>query len=362
MKRIAYYISDHGYGHAARSIAVIKRMIHDNSDIEVIVNCSYPLQFVIDTLVNEERVKFRRVRNDFGYYTDGNFEIDIDKTETRLKLCLGNIDSYIRSESKFSKKKDIDLIISDISAKPFEVAEKVEIPSIGISNFTWWEVYRDMIGDTKEVEKIKNMYQKADLGLKLPLDTDSSPFTEEKEVGLVAREPTRSYSEMREVLNHSEDKSLVYFSHGKSVNENNGFNIEIPDSLKSEMNLMSFSDNPIIKNPDYVIQEDENDVQDYIAASDLVISKFGYSTVAEAIRTKKPMILTKRDIIEDKAGLKKLKEWNIVREITRADFMEGNWLDDVGEVLKYQRNYEDIPDRFKRDGIKDVISNVEQFF
>lgn len=361
MKKIAYYISDHGYGHASRSTALIKKIVNDIKDVEVTVNCSYPLQFTIDNLVDEKDVKFRRVRNDFGYYTDENFEIDKDKTKNLLKLGLNNIESYINSEEKFCEKKDIDLIISDITAKPFEVANKLDIPSVGISNFTWWEVYKDLFGEIEEVNKIKEMYEKADLGLILPMETDLNPFVENKKIGLISRTPTKNYTKVRNLLNHEMNKPLVYFSHGKSVNKNNGSNINIPDDLRSDMSLISFSDNELIDNPDYIIPPDENDAQKFIEAADIVASKFGYSTAAEAVRSKKPMILTSRDIVEDRDAIEKLQKMKIVKEISRDDFLSGHWLDQIEDVLSYQKNYKNIPNRFKRDGREEAVSIIKEF-
>ncbi len=361
MKRIAYYISDHGYGHAARSIAVIKKLVEENPDLEVTVNCSYPLQFAIDNLVGMERIKFRRVRNDFGYYTDENFDIDKEKTENRLKLCIGNIESYVNSESKFCKKRDIDLIISDISFKPFEVSDRNNIPSIGISNFTWWEVYKDLIGPVEEVSKIRDIYEKADLGLILPLETGSSPFTEKKEIGLVSRSPTRDYSQMRRNLGIGDNDLLVYFSHGKSINDNKDIDIGFKLGSPSNVKILTFKDNMLIDNPEFIIQDDEANVQDYIEASDIVVSKFGYSTVAEAIKSKKPMILTSREIIEDKAAIEKLRELKIAKDLKKDEFLSGKWIDEIGNVMEYKENYRSLPHRYKKDGIKDVITHINRF-
>ncbi len=361
MKNIAYYISDHGYGHAARSISIIKGLVNSDEDISVTVNCSYPLQFIIDNLVNENRVKFRRVRNDFGYYTDEKLDIDKERTKNLLDLELCNIDSYVNNEKKFCEQKDIDLIVSDIGYKPFKVSEEVGLPSIGISNFTWWEVYKDLLGDIEEVNQIKDMYEKADLGLMLPMETEINPFSDHKKIGLVSRSPTKNYSQMRHILDHNKNKALIYFSHGKSVNENNGFNIDVPDKIKANMSFISFHDNKLIDNPDYIIPQKENDVQNYIEASDLVVSKFGYSTAAEAIRSGKPMILTSRDIIEDRSAIRTLKELDVVKEISRDDFLSGRWLEDIEETLDLKENYEDLPKRFRKDGKEEVISHIQEF-
>lgn len=39
----------------------------------------------------------------------------------------------------------MDCIISDISPIAFEIADQLEVPSIGISNFTWYTAYKNIV-------------------------------------------------------------------------------------------------------------------------------------------------------------------------------------------------------------------------
>ena len=53
----------------------------------------------------------------------------------------------------------MDCIISDISPIAFEIADQLEVPSIGISNFTWYTAYKNIVPDSS-LQVFKNMYKK----------------------------------------------------------------------------------------------------------------------------------------------------------------------------------------------------------
>lgn len=57
MKTICYYISDYGYRHAARSVAIIRDLIAQSEKVKVVVCHSYALDFIKDSLYNIPRVE-----------------------------------------------------------------------------------------------------------------------------------------------------------------------------------------------------------------------------------------------------------------------------------------------------------------
>lgn len=65
MKTICFYISDYGYGHATRSIALIREIVDSCDDVNVIVKTSGPYKFTKKSL-HHPRVSAIRCRNDIG--------------------------------------------------------------------------------------------------------------------------------------------------------------------------------------------------------------------------------------------------------------------------------------------------------
>jgi len=362
MNRIAYYISDHGYGHASRSIALIRKLKEKLKDIEIYVNSSYPLKFLRDSLTNDDGIKFQRVKNDFGYVSDENMEINPEKIKYRYKNWLETWKSYIYREKEFCKSKEINLVISDISPQPFIVSDELGIPSVGISNFTWYEIYEELFNETKRLEELKKAYQRADFGLILPLETDLDPFKKREKIGLISRENSKNYQTVRKEIGASEKEKIIYFGVGKSYFNNGKSEIQFPDELRENYSVLVSSGYDLIDNPDYVIPEDETESQDYIAACDLIISKFGYGIVSEGIKSRTPMILAKRNILEDEKGMEKLAKFRMVDEVSRSDLINGEYVEKVRQIFNQRGNYlQNVPKRFRQDGSKEVIRMIHEF-
>ena len=79
MKKIIYYITDHGKGHATRSIAIIREL---QKDYEVIVRNSNSEDLIKQSLQN---IKLISGKTDQGSIIKNN-GISIDKVKTKNKI------------------------------------------------------------------------------------------------------------------------------------------------------------------------------------------------------------------------------------------------------------------------------------
>ena len=85
----------------------------------------------------------------------------------------------LTEELQFCQNSDIKLIISDIPPLPFLLGNKMDIPSVGISNFNWYDIYSHLHIEEEHkdllsaVEKISSYYELADLFLELPFATSN---------------------------------------------------------------------------------------------------------------------------------------------------------------------------------------------
>ena len=73
MPSIAYFISDHGLGHATRSVAIIRSLLECDPEISFNVHTSIPLSLVQRSFSSSEhkkRVDFQEQPNDIGFISD----------------------------------------------------------------------------------------------------------------------------------------------------------------------------------------------------------------------------------------------------------------------------------------------------
>ena len=359
MTNICFYISDYGYGHASRDIAIIRKILNENKDVKIFVKTDGPFHFVRQSLP-QKNVEVIPTKNDIGVVFKGNsVSVVREKTEEMLKEWLSSWDEYIQNEKRFCENHNIDLILSDIVPQPFIVADGLGIPSIAISNFTWHYIFYSLFGDTPATERIKEAYQHVDLAMVLPFNDDMNLFRKKKEISLVSREITVDRQDMRRKCGVSDDELLVYVGVGLSFDPS--FMRYMKPIEAANVKFLTSSNTELTFGETIKIPTNETETQNYIAMCDLVVSKTGYGTVSEAVRAKVPMFLLKRDgFKEDELIGDKVEELGIGRFISERSFLEVEWASDLNDIDKYIGKFDNLNDRFKNDGIPEIIDAIKE--
>lgn len=299
IKTICYYISDYGFGHASRSIAIIRELLKQSANLKVCVCHSYAINFIKESLVDESRVEFREKPTDIGYKLKHNsLEPDINGMINEFKNYIENIDKLIYEELKYCKHKDVNAILSDIVPFSFKLAKDLSIPSIGISNFTWYTAYKQII-DIRELESLKNYYYLMDYYFSLATSKEPNwGIIADKHFGFVSRKcDEKIVKKLRNKIDPSGSKTIVYFGLGMKIFLDQLDNLAIWDSQNC---VFIVSNNVVIEKDNvYKIPFNYTESQYFIAASDFVITKAGWSTIAEAINLDKPLIVLNRSNMEE---------------------------------------------------------------
>lgn len=269
MKKIIYYITDHGKGHATRSIAIIKKLQENNFDVTI--RNSNAKELITHQIPD---AKIIGGLTDVGPIMKKNgFSIDTKKSVYEICKWINKIESLSSKEIEIFSKIKPDLVITDISPMPLLAAKKSHITSIAISNFSWYDVLKFI--PKLDLTKLKKFYDNADLAIKLPLGTSMEHFGKIKNVGLIFRNTTKTKEIVRQELGIKKGKKMVLFALSGSNHEiqsKKGSNVEYV-SLNTKINPKL---NP--KNLEQVM-----DGQNYVLASDLVIGKCGYGLISECL-------------------------------------------------------------------------------
>lgn len=359
MTNICFYISDYGYGHASRDIAIIRRILSEYNGVKIYIKTEGSFHFVRHSLP-QKNVEVIQTKNDIGVvFKENSVTVDREKTEGMLKEWTNSWDGYIQNEREFCETHEVDLILSDIVPQPFIVADELNIPSIAISNFTWHYIFYSLFGDIPATERIKEAYQCADIALVLPFNEDMNLFRRKKGISLVSREITVDRHDMRRECGISNDELLVYVGVGISFDSSymHGMKkIDVPDVkfLVSSNAELPFEN--VIRIPN-----NETETQNYIAMCDLVVSKTGYGTVSEAVRAKIPVLLLERDgFKEDELIGNKVGEMGIGRFISEESFLDGVWMNELYHLDVYTKGFNNLNSRFKNDGIPEIVEVIKE--
>ncbi|WP_242269622.1 glycosyltransferase [Bacillus cereus group sp. BfR-BA-01408] len=318
MKTFVFYVSEYGFGHATRCIALIRGMLSVRKDVRIIVCNSFALQFIRTSLNGYgDRVIFHDVETDVGFILkEHSLDLDKEKLEQSYEEFCVKLTQKINNEINFLSTFSVDCIISDISPIAFEIADELGVPSIGISNFTWYTAYKNIISDDS-LQVFKDMYKKMDYFYTLAGSNEEN----------LARLNTSSFhfysriinplevKQLRKKLNPTGEKQIIFIPLGMKIDIGDITTFPLWDDeryvfiVSHNMNIVHINVHKIPKN--------YTESQNYIATADCVISKAGWGTVSEAILQNKPLLIIDREgMSEDQNTIRFLKDNNLCNLIT----------------------------------------------
>ncbi len=217
MKSMIFYLSDHGFGHASRSIPIIKSLLSSNESLNVIVKTGLLQgEFIESNFLGESRLSVIKESLDVGIVLKPmSFEIDASCLERRVHEYVQSWDERIMKEVKFLGSLQPDLIVSDIVPWVFHAANRLQIKSVLMTNFTWVEIYKEYL-DLPLVKAYQDSYALANEVLIYDLSgvQMKEQFIKYDEVSLCARPfDLLAVDEIQSQY----DQPLVFVSVGRSV-------------------------------------------------------------------------------------------------------------------------------------------------
>ncbi|WEG13426.1 glycosyltransferase [Pullulanibacillus sp. KACC 23026] len=358
MKKIAYYISDYGFGHGARSVAVIRRLLEWSKDVHLTVCTSYSLPFIKRSLGDDnQQVGYRHVENDIGFRLLPNSVLpDVEGFREDYFNYIERSSSYIEQEKQFLLENEIDLVIGDIPPFPFVAAKEANIPSIGISNFSWYTVYKDWLSPS-DLSVSKEAYECMDLFIELAGSQEPHwGKSEPVQVDFFSRHIDQErVSDIRKQIDPTGTKHIVYFGLGMKIQVDLLQNLPIWQSPNC---LFIVASNAAIEG-DHVfkIPIEDTETQNYIAAADLVISKPGWGTLSEAIQGHVPLLIINRStMIEDQNNIRLLQDRDRCALINWEDFKQFTLTDTFLAEVKQQAHIQTADGEQELDKIAKTVT------
>ncbi len=164
---IAYFITDHGFGHAARSCVLIQDLLRHHSDLNITIVTAVPHSFFAERIDSEftDRVSYIVEKVDVGIleHVDQDMEININvrETVTTMASFWSENNLEIKVTKLASLLPSISCIVFDITPLAPLVAKRLSVPSIAITNFAWcWmlETIIPTIADEQDKQTLIQVY------------------------------------------------------------------------------------------------------------------------------------------------------------------------------------------------------------
>lgn len=353
--KISVYVSDHGYGHATRTVALARELAAESGgDLRLEVLNHHAHDLLRSSLAGLRGVTVLDRPTDVGFVCrEDRLSFDRGRTALRVSNWIAGWKGFVSEEVSRLRADPPDLILSDVAPEPHLVAAKLGVRSASASNFSWVDQYEPHLRPDL-IAPLRGAYGLAARWYAYPMRTELSGIPGVLPVGLVTREPRHSRSDVRRRLGVSEEEVLVHLGFGWSSDAvaaareidaaylPRDVRLLLPSNLAG---LAAFQDDP---RRVALIPEDETEAHEMIAACDLVIAKAGYSTVAEAIAGRVPVLVVPVEgSVENAVIARTIESLGIGLSVSDEGILDGRlfavaaeMLDDLG---RYRAAYDRLP-------------------
>ncbi len=338
-KSIVFYISGHGFGHSSRMASVINALYKLLPDVRVLIKTSAPEWFFREQVIGD--FEYFRREYDTGVIQSDSLNLDPRRTMESYAEFAKNLAGLIRSEVEFVERLQPQLIVGDIPPVAFEIAAAASLPSLAIGNFSWDWIYGPYVDEFTEyrdlIPRIREVYRKAGLLLRLPFAGGMDAFPRVRDVPLVARRSQLSREEVREKLSLPRERPVILLSFGGfRLGDRYYRNLSRIEECVWVASERVGLDLPGIRN---VRREELRGLElgypDLVKAADVVATKPGYGILSECIANRTAMLYTSRGNFREYPLLVKGAEENIpCRFIAREKLLAGDLKDDLFALLE----------------------------
>lgn len=136
---LAYFITPHGFGHAARAAAVMEAVHARRPDAHFHIFTEAPKWFFRESLAGP--FTYHALATDVGLAQTSPLHADLDETVRRLSALLPFDGGLVADLARQLQALDCRRVLCDIAALGIAAAAAAGLPSVLIENFTWDWIY-----------------------------------------------------------------------------------------------------------------------------------------------------------------------------------------------------------------------------
>lgn len=289
---LVLYVSGHGLGHATREITVLQSLPRD---IPLVIKTASP-QWHWRNELSGRNFDYVRTSFDVGTVQRDSLDSNASATLKEWRATDAENNARFRDECDDLRRRGAKLVVSDVPSFPLTVAAKIGVPSVCIANFTWADIYADLVVEEPALapvaEKLRDEYAQATLHLEAGFALPMTYFSHWESVGIIARAGVDHRAELQVALPASaRDKRLALVYAGN-------WGLPIPYARLSRFDNWHFLSlgNPNDDLPPNwsVLPRTLMSHPDLVASVDLVVSKIGYGLVGECLTAGTPILYCPR--------------------------------------------------------------------
>jgi hypothetical protein len=331
-RKILYYVSGHGYGHAGRSAQVLRTLVERYPFVKVVVRTSAPAWLFKG--VAPSALGVQETVTDVGMVELDARRIDVNASIAKLIGFFQGYGARLEQELRFVRSQGFDLIVADAPFIAGDVSYITGIPAVAISNFLWDWIYADPMfakGDIRrQIELMTLAYSRFNLYLRLPFHPETQSIPVVKDMPIVCGVKTLSRRQLADILcvDFSMWRAVVLFTYRSTL-----ASAVIRRVLAENQDVLFLWAAPLpdrekITAENFRLIEDGGLVsfQDLVAISSVVVAKLGYGTLAScAIEGAKLVFADRFGYVEDGPLIDGAMRYCQGIHMSNNDFESGAW-------------------------------------
>jgi UDP:flavonoid glycosyltransferase YjiC (YdhE family) len=354
-RRIAFFISPHGFGHAARAASVMEAMAEIESPILFDIFTTVPAWFFKHS--NTFDFRYHSLLTDIGLIQMNPFQEDLPATVQHLKNFLPFDQAQIAPLAEKIRHMQSELVMCDIAPMGILIAGQADVPSVLVENFTWDWIYQgfEEAGLHEFNQYLQSIFSKATYHIQTqPI---CNPAAVDFSAAPASRKIQTPSGEARQKLGLTESCKVIMITAG-GVPKNYGFIEKLKNQTATHFIIPGASNSVDIQDNLILLPENSEFFHpDLINASDAVIGKVGYSTIAEVYQAGIPFGYTARAQYRESEALVNFIENKINGfSIGQSEFNNGDWIHRIADLLALPRVQRDTSNG--ADQIAGFIANL----
>ena len=293
MKKIAYYITAHGYGHGTRSCDILNALHAAAPQVPIIVKTDLPLVFMQSRL--PAGIEIRAGAFDVGLIQKDSIQIDLDASIAAVEALYAREGELIQQEQRFMEEEDVGIVVADIPAIPLAAAQRNGLPNIATGNFGWDWIYTDLVRHDPRwqtyADKFRAVYEQTDLLLRQPFAEPMAAFPNQIDLPLLASPGTGCRALLAGLTGANPENRWALLSFTSLDLDSQAL-----ENLSRLHGYDVFSVDPL-EWPDSTVRcihRSAASFADILASMDVVVTKPGFGIVSECIVNDKPIVYTSR--------------------------------------------------------------------
>ena len=334
--RFAAFISPHGFGHAARSSAVLAE-VNRRAGATFELFTTAPRWFFEESLAGTFR--YHEVLVDVGFRQESALEFDLNGTVTALESLVPFDEERVAALAALVRGTGCDAVLCDIAPLGIAVADAAGLPSVLVENFSWSWLYEPLFEVAPDLRAISSEFDR--WVARATVHVQAQPVCERSDgcelVDPISREARLDRAAARIALDIDGARPVVLVTMGgygepmpflSRLRELSNVTFVITGAAQSgrDGNLHLFDNNTPLFMPDVM------------RAADALVAKLGYGTVSEAWREGIPFAHVTRPDSREMASLETFVHDQLAGFlVTRREFTQGKWIDRLPELLALPR-------------------------